>query len=57
MNIFTHEIAQYLEITLDYALQVQDFIDHYIGLDWSEATTSEIEICATLAELALKGAN
>lgn len=54
MNLFTREIAQYLEISLDKAVKVQDFIDTYLDLDWSEATQQELEITYRLAEKLMK---
>lgn len=54
MNLFTREIAQYLEISLDKAVKVQEFIDNYLDLDWSEATQQELEITYRLAEKLMK---
>lgn len=42
MNIYTRKIAIRLKTTMDKAVLVQDFIDSYMGLDWSEATPKEI---------------
>ena len=41
-NIFTHEISQYLDIPLDVAESVQNVIDTYFYLDWSEADKFEM---------------
>lgn len=41
-NIFTHEISQYLEVPLDVAESVQNVIDSYFYLDWSEADNFEM---------------
>ena len=41
-NIFTHEISQYLEVPLDVAESVQDVIDTYFYLDWSECDNFEM---------------
>ena len=41
-NIFTHEISQYLEVPLDIAESVQDVIDTYFYIDWSEADDFEM---------------
>ena len=45
-NIFTHRIAEYLEVPLDTAESVQDIIDTYFYLDWSEA--DDFEMRATI---------
>jgi hypothetical protein len=42
MNIYTRKIAIRLRISMDKAVLVQDYIDSYIGLDWSEATPKQI---------------
>jgi len=41
-NIFTHKISQYLEVPLNVAESVQDIIDTYFHLDWSEADDFEM---------------
>lgn len=49
MNTYTQMISQYLEVPLNKALEVQDFIDVYLDLDWSEASKKEIEATAFYA--------
>lgn len=49
MNTWTRLIAQYLEIPLAKAVEVQDFIDRELNLDWSEASAREIEATAFYA--------
>ena len=41
-NIFTHEIAKYLSVPLDLAESIQNVIDEYFYLDWSEADEFEM---------------
>jgi hypothetical protein len=41
-NIFTYDIAKYLEVPLDIAESIQDVIDKYFYLDWSEADLIEM---------------
>ena len=41
-NIFTHEISEYLEINLEEAEKIQNVIDSYFYLDWSEADQFEM---------------
>ena len=41
-NIFTNQIAEYLEVPLDVAESVQNVIDSYFYLDWSEADDFEM---------------
>ena len=41
-NAATHEIAQYLEVPIDIAGSVQDVIDTYFYLDWSECDNFEM---------------
>jgi len=48
-NLFTHQIAQYLEVSLEEALKVHNYIDQWLEVDWSEATNTEIEVMAGLA--------
>ena len=38
-NIYTYDIAEYLEIPLDIAEEIQNVIDTYFYLDWSECET------------------
>lgn len=42
MNIFTDMIRDILQCDIEYALQVQDYIDDLFLLDWSEASDNEI---------------
>lgn len=48
-NIFTEIISDYLGVTMDVALLVQNEIDEGDYLDWSEASIEEIEFAAMLA--------
>ena len=41
-NIFTNLIAEYLEVPLNVAESIQDVIDKYFYLDWSEADKFEM---------------
>ena len=41
-NIFTNQIAEYLEVPLNVAESIQDVIDKYFYLDWSEADDFEM---------------
>jgi len=41
-NIFTHEISKYLDVSLDVAESIQNVIDSYFYLDWSEADDFEM---------------
>ena len=41
-NIFTKDIAEYLLVPLDVAESIQDLIDKYFYLDWSEADEFEM---------------
>ena len=43
-NIFTHEISQYLEVPLNVAESIQNVIDTYFYLDWSEADKLEMHM-------------
>jgi predicted transcriptional regulator YdeE len=49
MNIFTHMIADMLDVTLDVALRVHEHIDNWFNLDWSEASEEEIKFTAMAA--------
>jgi hypothetical protein len=42
MNMYTVKIAKRLKTSIAKAELVQDFIDSYIQIDWSEATSKEI---------------
>ncbi len=42
-NIFTHEISNYLQIPLELAAEIQNVIDSYFYLDWSEADEFEMK--------------
>ena len=48
VNLFTRMIAQYAEVPLAQALEIHNYIDNWLQLDWSEATQREIE--ATIDE-------
>jgi hypothetical protein len=48
-NIFTEIISDYLGLTMDVALTVQNEIDEGDYLDWSEASIEEIHFAAMLA--------
>ena len=41
-NIFTNQIAEYLEVPLNVAESIQNVIDSYFYLDWSEADDFEM---------------
>ena len=41
-NAATYEIAEYLEVPLNVAESIQDVIDKYFYLDWSEADKFEM---------------
>lgn len=49
VNIFTHMIAEALDVTLDVALRVHEHIDNWFDLDWSEASEEEINVTAHAA--------
>lgn len=42
-NIHTHWIADAIGVTMPVALRVQEEINSYYNLDWSEATEKEIK--------------
>ena len=48
-NIFTEIISDELGVTMEVALRVQNEIDNWYDLDWSEATPEEIAFTAMLA--------
>ena len=48
-NIHTQMVEEALGVTRDVALRVQDQINNYYYLDWSEATTEEIKEVAQWA--------
>ena len=54
-NLFTHQIAQFLEVPLAEALEVQNYIDQWLEVDWSEASNTEIEVMAQVALQLMKG--
>lgn len=57
-NIFTHKISQYLEVSLDVAESVQNVIDTYFYLDWSEADDLEMRVTFLAAyDFYLKNSN
>lgn len=41
MNGYTKEIAAMLNISLDEALRIQDYIEEEIGIDYSECTQNQ----------------
>lgn len=43
MNIFTREISQFLNVSMEEAEKIQDVIDIYFYLDWSEADKFEMQ--------------
>ena len=43
-NIFTREIAEYLEASMDVAESIQNVIDQYFYLDWSEASDLDMHV-------------
>jgi hypothetical protein len=49
MNIFTNIIADELDVSTTLALRVQNQIDKFYQLDWSEATEKQIRRTAQLA--------
>ena len=53
-NIFTNQIAEFLEVPLLEAIKIQDYIDQWSNLDWSEASNLEIEITAQVAQQLMK---
>lgn len=53
-NIFTQLIAEFCEVSQEKALQIQDYIDKWLELDWSEATNLEIEATALIAQQLIK---
>jgi len=54
-NLFTHQIAQFLEVPLAEALEIQNYIDQWLEVDWSEASNTEIEVMAQVALQLMKG--
>ena len=42
-NIFTKDISKYLSVPMDVAEKIQDVIDIYFSLDWSEADEFELQ--------------
>ena len=43
-NIFTRDISAFLNVTMEEAEQIQDVIDIYFNLDWSEADHFEMQM-------------
>ena len=43
-NAATYEIAKYLNVTIEVASEVQDVIDTYFYLDWSECDKFEMQV-------------
>jgi hypothetical protein len=57
-NIFTKEIAEYLSVSLDVAESIQNVIDSYFYLDWSEADEMELRVTYLAAyDFYLKNSN
>ena len=42
-NIFTKQISDFLQVSMDLAEKIQNVIDIYFYLDWSEANTFEMQ--------------
>ncbi len=56
-NIFTHDISQYLNVSMATAESIQNIIDSYFYLDWSEADQLEMHMTYLAAyEFYLKNA-
>ena len=43
-NIFTREISEYLNVNMEVAESIQNVIDDYFYLDWSEADEFEMRV-------------
>ncbi len=43
-NIFTREISKFLNVPMEEAEQIQNVIDVYFNLDWSEADQFEMQM-------------
>jgi hypothetical protein len=56
-NLFTHQIAQFLEVPLAEALEIQNYIDEWLEVDWSEASNTEIEVMTQVALQLMKEEN
>lgn len=50
VNLYTKLIAEYAEVPLKRALEIQRFIDEQLELDWSEASSRQIEVTIRIAE-------
>jgi hypothetical protein len=50
VNLYTKLIAEYAEVPLERALEIQRFIDEQLELDWSEASSRQIEVTIRIAE-------
>ena len=50
VNIYTRLIAEYAEVSLENALGIQKYIDEYLQIDWSEATSNHIEATIEVAQ-------
>ena len=50
VNIFTRLIAEYAEVSLEEALSIQKYIDEWLQIDWSEATSNQIEATIEVAQ-------
>ena len=47
MNLYTTKISQILNISIEEAAKVQEYIDEWFDIDWSEATDGIIKKAAT----------
>ena len=54
VNIFTRLIAEYAEVSLEEALSIQKYIDEWLQIDWSEATSNHIEATIEVAQGLMK---
>lgn len=50
MNTFTKKIMKYANVDEAKAIEIQNFIDKYIYLDWSEAPRTEIKAAIEFAQ-------
>ena len=57
-NIFTREISEYLNVNMEVAESIQNVIDSYFYLDWSEADEMELHVTYLAAyDFYLKNSN
>lgn len=54
MNGTTKEIAARFSVSMEKALEIQNYIENEIGIDWSEATQKKINRAYDEAAKALK---